>query len=211
MKRKHASSGFWYVTHYGERFRKVLQPDHDVRDIFEEFSGAPVGRSWVPPQYEIVGKGPWPDWLAYYVPLLSERAVLCLRELIAPHCEILPWIKEPGHTYSLINTITQVPAANWSCRKSSRYGDVYAAADVISLHDIDVPDLFRLEGYDGKLFVSDAVASKSVEQQLKGALFVDPSIPEMHLSFIPVKFGKRGTGFVRREDSLDADPRPALH
>ena len=211
MKLKHSTSGFWYVTYCGERSRRVLEPGHAERDLSEELSGLPIGKNWVPPEYQIIGKGLWPDWMAYLVPLLSDMALTCLQDLIAPHCEFLPWIKEPGHAYTLLNITTQVPAQNWSCQKSSKYGNVYAAADVISLHDVAVPDLFRLGGYNGKIFVSDAVASKSVEKQLTGAVFVDPSVPEMHLPFIPFKFGRRGTGFILREDDLAADPRPAIH
>jgi len=211
MKLQHATSGFWYVTYCGERSRKVLEPQLGKRDLYEELSGSPIGKNWLPPKYQIVGKGLWPDWMAYLVPLLSDRALTCLQDLIAPHCELLPWIKEPRHAYTLINITTRIPVQNWSCQKSSKYGDVYAAADVITLHGVAIPDLFCLKGYDGKFFVSDAVASRSVEKQLKGAVFVDPSIPESHLPFIPFNFGKRGTGFILRENDLGADPRHAVH
>ena len=211
MKLKDATSGFWYVTYCGERSRKVLEATGTKRDLRAELSGSRFRKNWVPPEYRIVGKGQWPDWMAFVVPLLSSRALACLRDLITPHCELLPWIRESGHAYSLVNITTLVPSANWSCQRFSKYGDAYASADVISLHDIDVPDLFRLEGYDGKFFVSNAVASRSVEKQLKGAAFVDPSIPEMHLPFIPFRFGKKGTGFILHEDDLDGDPRSAVH
>jgi hypothetical protein len=103
---------------------------------------------------------------------------------------------------------TRIPKKNWSCEQSSIYHGVYASADGITVRDTQIPHLFRLEGYDGKIFVSDIVARRSVEAGLKGAVFVDPSIPATHLGFIPFRFGRKGTGFVRREDDLPSDPDP---
>ena len=141
--------------------------------------------------------------MIYWVPLLSEKAMLVLGKMLAPHCEFLPWIEEPGHKYTLINVTTRIPRENWSCERSFIIGDTYVSADVISLHNVPIPDLFRLDGYDGKIFVSDAIAQLSVDRGLKGAMFVDPSIPEIHLSFIPKRFGRKGTGFIRCEDDFD--------
>ena len=200
-----SSDRFWYVTYHGERSRKVLQADEDQRCLRDELVGVPLAKTWRPPGYRIIGTGVWPEWMAYWVPLLSSRALPLLRDLLAPHCEFLPWIDEPEHRYTLINVTTQIPRANWSCKTSSVYGDVYAAADVIELHDVAVPAIFRLEGYRGKIFVSDTVARTSVDNSLKGAIFVDPLVPEVNLSFIRMRFGRRGTGFVRKEDDLPGD------
>lgn len=192
---------FWYVTSFGEKFRRVVQENRDKRDLQEELSGKRISAGWIAPGYKIVGTGTWPDWMAFWVPLLSRKARSCLQELIAPHCEFLPWIEESGHEYTLVNVTTRVPRSNWSCERSSIYFDEYAAADIISVHGTTIPEIFKLEGYQGKVFVSDAVAQLSVERGLRGAMFVDPKIPAMHLPFISPRFGRKGTGFVRIEDA----------
>lgn len=201
---------FWYVIPCADRSRQLLQPDRNVRDVREELESRTPGTKWHPPKYEIVNKGPWPDWMAFWVPLLSERAVLALGSLIEKDCELLPWIEIPGHRYVLVNVIRQIPKQQWSCRKSSVYGTTYASADVIRVHQKQVPSIFRLEGYSGKVFVSNSVAQLSVQQNLRGAGFVDPSISESHLPFIKWRFGRKGTGFVTRAQDLPGDPEELL-
>jgi hypothetical protein len=202
------SPGFWYVTYVGERSRRVLSREMIDLDL-EGGLDAPLKKPWVPPPYKIVGSGRWPDWMAFIVPLLSERALDVLGDMLRPHCQFLPWINEPEHRYTLINVTTRIPRANWTCEKFSAHGDRYASADVISIHNTPIPDLFRLEGYDGKTFVSDAVAHRSVEHQLKGALFVDPSVPALHTPFIPLRLGSKSTGFVRKADDLHSETAPS--
>lgn len=199
------NTSYWYLSFRGDRYREVSQLDVGARDLRRELSDRVAGTDWIPPAYEIRGKGTWPDWMAFWVPLLSKDAVSCLRELVAPHCELLPWIREPGHEYALLNVTTTVPRGNWSCEKSSVYGNAYAAADVISVHGIEIPNLFVLEGYRGKTFVSDLVARTSVDCGLRGIAFVHPRIPEMHLPFIHRSLGRKGTGFIRLEDDPAAE------
>jgi hypothetical protein len=199
-----ASPDFWYAIPFGERYRRVIEPTRLQRDLREELSRRAIGQNWYPPSYEIAGKGTWPDWMAYWMPLLSDKALSVLKELLEPHCEFLPWIKDVGHSYTLLNVTRKIPKANWSCDSSSVYSGAYAAADGFSILGVAIPHIFFLEGYQGKLFVSDALARASVEHALKGVAFVDPSIPEMHLPFIPFRFGRKGTGFVTREDNLPA-------
>src|SRR6266478_4253510 len=112
MSRISESSDFWYAIPFGERYRQVMDLERPRRDLREELSGHPIGHNWMPPTYEIVGKGTWPDWMAYWVPLLSEKALSCLRELLEPHCEFLPWIEEVGHSYTLLNVTSEIPKGN---------------------------------------------------------------------------------------------------
>src|SRR5258707_13672397 len=127
MSRISVSPDFWYAIPFGERYRQVREPERLQRDIKEELIGRQIGRNWIPTKYEIVGKGTWPDWMAYWVPLLSAKALSALKELLEPHCEFLPWIKDVEHSYTLLNVTSKIPKGNWSCEKSSVYGDVYAA------------------------------------------------------------------------------------
>jgi len=206
------TSGFWYISIPTGRFRRLLQAERAKRDLRQELlTGESVAAHWIPPAYEIAGKGAWPDWMAFWVPLLSERAISALRELLAPHCEFLSWINEPQHHYSLLNITSRIAKDEWSCEESSVYGDEYAAADVISLRDGQIPHVFTLEGYRGKVFVSDAVARGSVEHRLTGVMFVDPSIPALHVPFINSRLRIRQTGFVRREDALEKEQRSLVH
>jgi hypothetical protein len=205
-------SGFWYLSIFGERYRRASVSDGSQRDLRAELSsGKPIAAVWNPPPYEISGNGPWPDWMAFWVPLLSQKAVSCLQELIAPCCELLPWISEARHEYCLVNITTTVSRAHWSSETSSCYGGTYASADVITVHGIEIPELFMLEGYSGKVFVSDAVARRSVDNGLKGVAFVHPRIPEMHLPFVGRKFGRKGTGFIYLEDDPAAEGEHLSH
>lgn len=208
------STSFWYASIYGERYRHVSVPRGTSRDLRAELSsGKPMGASWAAPPYAILGTGTWPDWMAFWVPLLSRRAISCLQELIAPHCELLSWIAEAGHEYRLVNVTTVVSKLHWSSEASSSYdgGNTYAAADVITIHGIDVPNLFVLDGYSGKIFVSDTVAQRSVACGLKGIAFVHPRIPSMHLPFIRSSFGRKGTGFIYLEDDPAAEGEHLAH
>lgn len=211
MNNRSTLDGFWYLSIYGERYRHVSQLDPERNLLLELSSGRAVGAGWKPPAYEIIGRGTWPDWMAFWVPLLSERAVSALREMIAPHCELLPWIREAGREYTLLNVQTQIPKDHWSCETSSMHGGEYAAADVISIHGVAIPHLFVLEGYRGKVFVSDTLAQKSIEQGLRGTAFVHPRVPGMHLPFIRSDFGRIGTGFIRLEDDPAAEGAHLTH
>jgi hypothetical protein len=194
--------GFWYVEYRDDRSKSVLQPDRESRNLRNELDGTAVGETWSPPRYEIMGSGSWPDWMSFWVPLLSTKALDILTEFLEPHSQLLPWIDEPGHKYTLVNITTRIAREHWSCKTSSVYGTVYVAADGIQLHDTEIPHIFRLQGYDGKIFVSDTLARTSVEHGLKDAVFVDPSIDVLDLPHIRVRFGRKGTGFIRRQNGL---------
>jgi hypothetical protein len=79
----------------------------------------------------------------------------------------------------------------------SKYGKLIAAADNISVEAKVLPHMFHLEGYTSKVFVSDELAQRSYDAKL-GVMFVDPSIPELHLPFIEWPEVTAGSGFIRR-------------
>jgi hypothetical protein len=188
---------FWYLNAFGTHFCQALQTDIARRNLFDELLTGPIGAAWIPPPYSILRRRVWPDWMPCLVPLLSDRALGLLREYVTPCSELLPWIDEPDHRYTLINVTTKIPRHQWSCDKSSVHGDVIANADGIHITSSSIPHVFTLEGYRGKMFVSDELAQRSVTNGLTGVAFIDPLIPGMRLSFIPHRFGKTGTGFIR--------------
>jgi len=189
---------FWYISHFGSRYAQVHQSQSAERNLRAELLRGPVQAEWTAPPYEIVENKAWPDWMAFFVPLLSDRAVTTLRDLIDPYCQLLPWIREPGHSYTLVNITEEIPRQSWECESSSVYGDVIANADVIRIRVATIPHVFVLEGYTGKVFVSDELARRSVDSSLRGVAFVDPEIPGMEATFLPYRFGRRGTGFITR-------------
>lgn len=192
-----SKSDFYYVVPSSNRYRQVSSEGCELLPLLDELTaGRPLSKQWKPPNYSIRGTETWPDWMAFFCPLLSKRALLGLKELVTPHCELIPWIDSEKRRYTLLNVLTTIPLAHWSCEKSSSYDGSYASADVISLRDIAVPDLFRLEGYSGKTFVSSYLAQRSVSLGLRGAAFVHPSIPALDLSFFQMRFGRAGTGFI---------------
>jgi len=190
------NSLFWYGQTYGETYKRAEETSlSDWYDVLKRH--APVPDDWRPPQYKIRGSGAWPDWMCCWVPLWSERALQILGPLVEASCQFVPWIEEPGHRYWLVNVLTVVPKANWSCEESSVYGGVYASADGIRIIGTAVPPMFRLEGYTGKEFVSDDLARTSVASKLRGALFVHPLIHWAETVFRNPRLGRAGTGFLR--------------
>lgn len=194
--------GFWYICPCDAPFRQVVQVEGDTRDLCNELVGQPIGHAWRPPRYKIRGSRTWPAWMNFPRPLLSDSGVSAIGHLLEPHCEFLPWIDEPRHRYCLINVLTHVPRENWSCERSSAYGGVLASADIVSLHGVEIPPIFTLEGFHRRVFVSDSVARRSVEMGLSGAVFVDPRIVAMHVSFIQARMKIKRTGFIRLDDDF---------
>jgi hypothetical protein len=194
--------GFWYVAPCDAPFRQVDQVERDVRDLRNELIGEPIGSEWRPPPYKLRGSRTWPAWMNFHVPLLSDSGLVAIGHLLETHCEVLPWIDEPRHRYSLINVLTRVPRKHWSCERSSSYNGVLASADIISVHGPEIPPIFTLEGFGGRVYVSDRVARRSVEMDLSGAVFVDPRIVAIHVPFIQGRMKIKRTGFIRLDDDF---------
>jgi len=196
------SVGFWYMADCDASFRSVVQIDRDTRDLRRELAGRPIASEWRPPGYRIVGFGKWPDWMGFWMPLLSESGITAISHLLGTHCELLPWISEPRHKYSIVNVLTRIPRTCWTCEESSSYDGQLASADIISLRGVQIPPVFTLDGYHGRVFVSDSVARQSVEIGLTGVEFVDPRVRALHVPFIQKRIGSRPTGFIRVCDDL---------
>lgn len=190
---------FWYEQIYGERYKRAEDATVPVtEDWWTGLKAAsPLPPDWRPPSYRIAGSGSWPDWMAFWVPLWSERAVDTLGPLVADTCQLIPWVDEPRRKYWLVNVLALVPEAQWTCEQSSAYGTTYASADGIRIFASSIPHMFRLEGYGGKTFVSDELAKLSVASRLRGVAFVHPLIHWAQSVFMPYRFGRDGTGFVR--------------
>jgi hypothetical protein len=189
---------FWLLSYTGDGLLGLEEPELRSRDVVAELEEHSVVRTWVPPKFKVVGDGMWPDWMHYPVPFLSDQALELLKDLIEPHCQLLPVFLGAGHRYNLLNVLTQVSSGSWSCEESSRYGDVIASAEGITISVSPPPDIFRLEGLVGRYFVSDVLAKRSYDAQLTGALFIDPSVRSMNLPFIERPAGASKTAFVRR-------------
>ena len=188
------SARFWYLSEYGKPHTYVVQVGE--RNLLKEFLHGPLKTPWDPPPYKIAEKRIWPDWMSFSPPLISKRSA----EILGPHfgdsCELLPWIREPKHEYFLVNIRAQIPRHLWSSEVLDRRGETISKADNIRISADHLPPIFMLEGYRGKVFVSDDIAHLSVQNRLTGKCFVDPSIASMDALFIKKKFGKRRTGFV---------------
>lgn len=193
---------FWYEQSHGERYKhaEVVEPS-DWYKVLQRHK--PVPQGWEPPPYTIRCSGAWPDWMASYVPVWSERALETLGPLVERTCQFVPWVDETYHRYWLVNVLAFVPRGNWSCEHSSSYGGTCVSAEGIEVFGTSIPSIFRLEGYSGKTFVSDELARTSVAARLRGVRFVHPSIHWAETVFRTYKFGRAGTGFVR-PDSEDA-------
>jgi len=145
--------------------------------------------------------------MAFSPPLISKRAI----EVLAPHlgdsCEVLPWIREGDHDYSLLNIRAEIRREQWSSEILNCHGDIISNADKIEILADQIPPIFMLEGYRGKIFVSDLIAKLSVQNRLTGICFVDPAIGAIESLFVKKKFGKDRTGFVTRPSPTQRLPR----
>jgi hypothetical protein len=204
------NSRFWYAQPYGERYKRAEGPPYADSSAWWEplQQAARMPENWSPPKYTLVGGKQWPDWMMSWVPLWSARTVQTLHPWIADSCQLIPWVNEPGHAYSLVNLLTVIPRDEWTCEDSSIYGREYASANVIRISSLTIPPLFRLEKYSGKTFVSDEFAKRSVSAGLRGVAFIHPLIHETESFFLPRPFGRHGTGFVTRQTDPDGN---ALH
>lgn len=199
---RHNSIGFWYVADCDAPFRGVVQVDRDTRDLRKELAGQPIAREWRPPPYKIVGSGKWPDWMGFWMPLLSVAGVSAIGDMLEGHCEFLQWINERQHDYSIINVLTKIPRQYWTCQESSSHHGQLASADIISLRGVGIPPIFTLDGYPSRVFVSSPLAQRSVEAGLTGVVFVDPRVRSLHVPFIQKRMKIRPTGFIHVEDDL---------
>jgi len=136
------------------------------------------------------------------MPLLSDSGVAAIGHLLGANCELLPWVVEPLHRYRIVHVLTKIPRECWSCEESSSYGEQISSADIISLRLFEVPPIFTLDGFRGRVFVSDRVARQSVEAGLTGDLFVDPRVRALHVPFIQRRRKVKLSGFIRVEDDL---------
>ena len=199
----HSSPRFWYLSSYGKPHTDVVQVGE--RNLLTEFFHGPLKTPWEPPPYKIAEKRIWPDWMSFSPPLISKRAVAVLGPHFGDSCELLPWIHEPQHEYALVNIRAQIPRHLWTSEVLDRYGDTISNADNTRISADHIPPIFMLEGYRGKVFVSDDIAHLSVQNKLTGKCFIDPSIASLDALFMKKKFGKHRTGFVT--DPSSSPPR----
>jgi hypothetical protein len=187
---------FWYEQIYDDDYKRAEGVGAATGWWEALQAGLRLPADWAPPQYRLVGGSTWPDWMASWVPLWSERAVETLQPLVRDTCQFIRWVSESGQAYSLVNVLAIIPRAQWRCADSTEYGGKFASANIITLDTKIVPHIFRLEDYSGKTFVSDHLAKLSVASGLKGAAFIHPIIHETDSLFPPRRFGRIGTGFV---------------
>jgi hypothetical protein len=189
-------SRFWYEQICGEDYTRAEEVGATTGWWEALQMGVRLPADWAPPKYRLIGGATWPDWMASWVPLWSERAVETLQPLVEDSCQFIRWVSESGRAYSLVNVLAVIPRAEWHCEDSTEYSGKFASANIITLDTKSVPHIFRLEDYSGKTFVSDHLAKLSVASGLKGAAFIHPLIHETDSLFQPPRFGPRGTGFV---------------
>lgn len=189
---------FWYLAFKGTGFKKVFDTERDnQRNYPNELVGRPVPGDWTAPCLKAKLGRKWPDWIGFSVPLISQRAADVLWYEIHRDVQLLPSLEEEGRRYYLMNVVTEIPRNEWSAKDTSLVNQTCVAADVISLHTAEIPSVFGLEGYKGKLFVSDNVAKRSVLARLSGVVFVSPEIAELSLPFLNPPLEHVTSGFVR--------------
>lgn len=81
---------FWLLSYTGSGFRGLEEPELHSRDVVAELDGHELSVEWVAPKFKITGSGTWPDWMHYPIPFISDRALELLKDLIKPHCQVMP-------------------------------------------------------------------------------------------------------------------------
>ena len=168
---------FWSLNYVQlSDLRSISEPDLALRNVSEELNISQRVTNWKPPRFHVSSKGHWPDWMAYVVPLVSEHALTVLGDMLADNVQLLPIGLGAGRVYYFINVITLIPRSSWSCASNSHVmGDTIIEAKGLTVEQRPIPPIFRLEGYRRPEYVSDELARRSIEANLMGALFVNPS------------------------------------
>lgn len=205
VSRKSARTGtsFWYLGAYGKGFREIGTADEIP--TFSESLRAVDGRKEVSaplPLHRVAGKGKWPDWSLFDAPVVSDRTLETLGHLLAPCSFAVPWFKEESRGYSVLKVTAQIPRERWKAKTVSQYGKTIASVDTVSISSGELPHMFYLSGYTGRIFVSDALAQASFAARLGGIIFVDPRIPAMHLAFIPYRAEPFGSAFIHYDQDI---------
>jgi hypothetical protein len=156
-------------------------------DYFNEFFVAQrIGPSWTPPEIRIGNTSkPTKDFMSWMLsaPVMSEKAIIALSQLIDPHCEILKLIKIKKIQYFALNVITVV-----DCLIRQESDIVYRSNDPLEVMNIwtfaldeakipqDIP-IFKIPDDNfGTVFVRRSFADVVIQHGLTGASFMDPRV-----------------------------------
>ena len=154
-------------------------------DYFQDhFDGRPMGDAWTPPAIRVDGKRKkvrdFVSWMTA-APVLSQKAVDCLRDLLQPHCEIMPLMVIRRKQFFAINVLTSTDCVD-TVKSNILYADddpgkVLSVKEVVFRDDVklNVP-IFKWTGYTGQVYVTRPFVDRVIAYDLRGAAFLDPSV-----------------------------------
>lgn len=162
-----------------ERFVNFALVDDDLSHIFREFSGRPLRSSWRTPAIMVADSDDELAALADHallgtIPVLSEAAVVELRDLLEPNGELLP-LGYSRRSYFAYNVTTFVDALDETRSRLVRFSsgevmivDTFAwrQSALTGQSIFKIPQLPR-----ASVFVTDSFAHRVRESELTGFVF----------------------------------------
>lgn len=153
----------------------------DVDDAKTRFGRALLSRQWRTPEirrideYETCRGKPFTDRPLSYgrTVVLSDRAIVALRTLLEPSCEILPLKCDEG-TYWAVNVVITTPHLELHKCECEFFRD--GSLWNILVHQfqksvLEGPAIFRLPIYSAPVCVLDEFVSRCREHELTGCVF----------------------------------------
>jgi hypothetical protein len=185
------SSEIWRIEVLGAMYLGLIP--HDLTYFNEHFCGLPMRDDWDPPPIEISGKSKkLPDFVIWMTsaPVVSEKAMLALKQVASDCLQFLEFHPIKGRPYFAMNVI-KVEAGLLDMAKSDIF---YADGDTKEVPTIirraffreregkSVPPIFKVSikgSVMSEIFVSRAFGEVAVENSLTGVALADPSVPSL--------------------------------
>ena len=157
----------------------------DLNYFKTHFVGESMKATWVPPQFEIIGKSKklrdFVSWMLQ-APVISERAKIALEPLVGRYAEILPLTQLRNRMFYGVNVTKFI-----DCLDLEKSDVVYSADESRVMHVWsyvfhqskleDVP-IFRLP-HGGHIFVTQSFVDAVQKSGLQGAKFTDPAASQL--------------------------------
>jgi hypothetical protein len=172
-----------YVLGYNSNQDLVIRSP--IKYFEHHFIGEPMAGRWVVPEIRILGaRTRVRDFVSWMnsAPVLSEKARDALGPIISAHCEILPLIELSGSSYFAVNVLAKV-----DCLDKEKSDILYSSDDPTHILSISsyhlrrecIPAdavIFKLPEDDGCVFVTGRFVEAVIENNLRGAAFMDPRV-----------------------------------
>ncbi|MEA5023431.1 hypothetical protein SDC9_21107 [bioreactor metagenome] len=195
----------WLWKPDSNKYENLTLPLEDVDKLidFYEFDGRKISDVWEPMEvgiYKKAKRGDTPSFIAG--PVLSERAVETLRDILDDKVEILP-LKYSKENYYVINVLNVLDAIDYTKAEYLTFDDgrVYRFTKYAFIEEkVKSQPIFKLvEHPKSEVFVSDEFRSRVLEHKLAGFEFIEVWDSEVSTEPIAPEAGEKAPGKSQTE------------